>query len=193
MIDTNKLININDRKGFPRTYKFNQFIRLFTMLMGLFAFGYAFWYGVLSGNISPDERLWYKLVPFIIMFLALNSLLRNIFSLNKILFEDNQITFKYMGRKNIVIKWEEIQKMEYFVKRRKAIIITFLRDNQPKQFYFAASFPSLLEIINSIVEKVPEIELDDFLKSAVITKEEKEKFLQKAKFDAAEISSDDKK
>ena len=187
MIDTNTLININERLGFPRTYKFNQFIRWFTLLMGFFAFAYAFWYGVLSGHISPDEKLWYKMVPFIIMFLAVNSIIRNLYTLNKVLFEEDKITFKYLGKKGISLRWESLLKMEYLVKKRKAIIITFTEGESKKQFYFGASFPKLLEILNSIVEKVPEIELDDFLKSAVVTKAEKEKYLKKVKFDKTKI------
>ncbi|MEA1972136.1 MAG: hypothetical protein U9N34_02425 [Candidatus Cloacimonadota bacterium] len=187
MVDPNTLININERLGFPRTYRFNQFIRWFTLLMGFFAFGYAFWYGVLSGNISPDEKLWYKLVPFIIMFLALNSIIRNLFTLNKVLFEEDKISFKYLGKKDVVLQWENILKMEYLVKRRKAIIITFQDGKTKKQFYFGASFPKLLEIINSIVEMVPEIELDEFLKSAIVTKAEKEKYLKKVDFDKTKI------
>ena len=165
------LIDINKKKGFPRSYHFNQFLRWFTLLLGLFAFVYSFFYifTVIGLNTSNVK----KAIPFIILFLAINSLLKNLFSLNKITFREDRILFKFIARKAIIIYWKEITGMSFVEGRQKFIKIAYERDAEKKTFDMSLSFPNMVEIVNSIAELCHDIEYDDFLQKVIISEQEK--------------------
>ena len=86
------IIDINKRKGFPRVYRFNQFIRWFTLSFGILAIAYSFW--LIFTKVNIDSSKFQQFVPFAIMFLALNSVFRNLFSLNSIRFQKDSIAFR---------------------------------------------------------------------------------------------------
>lgn len=170
-MDVMDLIDINKKKGFPRSYNFNQFIRWFTLLLGIFAFVYSFYY--IFTAINPNTSNIKKAIPFIILFLSINSLLKNLFSLNKITFEENRVIFKFIVRKSIPIYWEEITGMSFAEGRRKFIKIHYQRDGEKKVFDMSLSFPNMVEIVNSIAELCNDIEYDDFLQKVIISEQEK--------------------
>jgi hypothetical protein len=165
------LIDINKKKGFPRVYRFNQFVRWFTLTLGLAAMFYAFW--MIFDKIGPESKTFYKIVPFIILFLVLNSVMRNLFSLNSILFTETEITFRFLARKSVIIPWNSIKKMVLSKSKRKHIIIHYLKEEKEKIFEMTLVFPNMLEIINSIAELCPDVEYDQFMKNVIISKEDK--------------------
>ncbi len=165
------LIDINKKKGLPRTYKFNQFIRWFTIILAVFAISYSLTY--IFYYINPHTSNVKKAIPFIILFLAINSLLKNLFTLNKIVFTKDDITFKYLAKKPVTIKWHEIKKMSFPESRQKIIKIHYVRNGEEKDFDFNITFPKMLEIINSIAEMNKDIEYDKFLQNIVVTEQEK--------------------
>ena len=165
------LIDINKKKGLPRTYKFNQFIRWFTIILALFAIIYSIVF--IFYHIDPNTSKIKKAIPFIILFLGINSLLKNLFTLNKIVFTKDDITFKYLAKKPVVIRWEEIKKMTFPESRQKIIKIFYTQNGENKEFDLNLTFPNMLEIINSIAEMNKNIEYDKFLQNIVISEQEK--------------------
>ncbi|MCF7919897.1 MAG: hypothetical protein K9N06_08285 [Candidatus Cloacimonetes bacterium] len=164
--------NINQRKGLPRSYWFNQFIRWFTILFASFAIAYAFW--LIFKRIDADSSTFNKVVPFLIIFFAINSLLRNLFSLNRLLFTEQSLTLTYLLRKNVNIPWLKISSIKMTPARQKLLKITWLDDeNREMNHEMTLAFPRMLEIINAIVEMCPQVELDEFLDSVVISDREK--------------------
>jgi len=106
------LIDINKKKGFPRTYRFNQFVRWLVIFLSILAIAYAIYY--IFNAIDQDSSTLKKIVPFIIIFLAIHSLLRNLFSLNSILFLSEGIEFRYIANKSVFIRWEIIIKLALY-------------------------------------------------------------------------------
>ena len=166
MKSTSNLIDINKKKGLPRSYRFNQFIRWTTLLLGLAAIAYALW--VVFSKIDIGSPKFFKLVPFIIIFLAANSVMRNLFSLNSILFTEKKIVFKFIARKSVAINWKTIIKMEFGSTRHRVIHIFYREGDKDKKFLMNLSFPNMVEIINSIAELCDGVEYDDFLKKVII-------------------------
>ena len=165
------LIDINKKKGFPREYKFNQFIRWFTILLAVFAILYSLY--VLFFHITAQSSTFKKAVPFIILFLGINSLLKNLFTLNKIVFTENEVIFKFLAKKSVHIPYNSIKKMASPKTRQSVIRIEYLENGENKIFDFVFTIPNMLEIINSIAEMNEDIEYDQFLQSIIITKQEK--------------------
>ncbi len=179
MEDLGEYLEINKTKGLPRTYKFNQFIRWFTLVFALLAIAYSVW--LIFNKVDSDSSKFAQFVPFAIMFLALNSFLKNLFSLNKIKLTTQLISFRYLGKKSVNISWESLVKMELNEGKRKMIRLKYNVENVEKSLEYTLSFPKPLEIANSIAEMAPQIELDEFMTAVVITDKEKKDFINKNK------------
>jgi len=164
--DSIDLLDINKKKGFPRTYRFNGFIRWFTIILSFLVICYAIWF-ILTA-IDAQTGTFKKIVPFIIIFLAGNSLFRNLYSLNYIDFHEDKIIFGYLLAKKVVIRWEKITKMSVYSGKAKAVVLEYNIDGQKKQLIFTMGFPHMLEILNSIAEQCPGIEYDSFMQNIII-------------------------
>ena len=165
------LVDINKRKGFPRVYRFNQFLRWFVIIFALAAIAYAVW--IIFNLIDADSSKFHKIVPFVIIFLAGNSLMRNLFSVNSILFTEEKVVFRYLARKSVKINWNSLKKMELNKSRTRAVKLSYQKDGEEKSFVFILSFPSILEILNSIAEMCPQLEFDEFMEKVIISDKEK--------------------
>ena len=177
MEDLGEFLEINKTKGLPRTYKFNQFIRWFTLIFALLAIAYSVW--LIFNKVDSDSSKFTQFVPFAIMFLALNSFLKNLFSLNKIKLTTQFISFRYLGKKSVNISWESLVKMELNEDKRRMIRLKYTVDNEERSLEYTLSFPKPLEIANSIAEMAPQIEFDEFMAAVVITDKEKKDFINK--------------
>ena len=175
------LVDINKRKGFPRTYRINQFFRWFTFSFGVMAVIYALW--VILCKVDGDSSKVIKFAPIIIVLLASNSVIRNLFTLNSMKLFEDKIQFGYLGKKTVRVNWESFTKMELTEGKRKAVRLVYMENGEEKDFRFFLSFPHILEVINSIAEMAPNMELDDFMKTIVVSKDEQ----KKAKYDFNKI------
>ncbi len=171
MRNISSLIDINLKKGLPRKYKFSYFIRWTTLLLGLAATLYAIW--VIIFKLNAESPRFFKFVPFIIIFLAANSIMRNLFSINTILFTKEYIRFKFLARRTVTIKWESIFKITMGKDRQRAINIFYREDETEKKFLMSLSFPNMLEIINSIAEMCENVDYDEFLESVLVKDKER--------------------
>jgi len=169
---TADLVDINNKKGLPRYYKFNQFYRWSTLLIGLAVLLYAFW--IIFFKLGEDSPRFFKFVPFILIFLAANSMMRNLFSLNSVHFTKEKIQFKFLARKSMQITWSEIYKINYGDRKQRAVLIYYRSGGEDCKFLMQIAFPNMLEIINSIAEMCENVEYDDFITSILISEKEKE-------------------
>jgi len=167
-------MNINERKGFPRSYWFNRFIRWFTIIFSILAIAYAGW--LIFNKVDADSSSFTKIVPFLIVFFALNSLLRNLFTLNRLVFRQEGLEFCYLLKKNVYIPWQDFVSIKLTKARQKILDLHYNgSDGGLKLQELTLAFPDMLEILNAIIEMVPQAELDDFVGSIAVAKEEKRK------------------
>jgi hypothetical protein len=173
MVDVKNLIDINERKGLPRTYRFRQFLRWFTLFWGVAAIVYAVY--LIFDKIDGDTSKYLKVIPFIIMFLAATSIMRNLFSLNTVVFTTSGVKFTFIGKASIYIPVGTLTKMDLDDGKHKQIKLTFTVDGKEQTFMMPISFPGMLEIVNSIAELNPDVELDEFMTNVIVSEKEKAK------------------
>jgi len=166
-------LNINNRKGLPRSYWFNQIIRWFTILFALFAIIYAGW--LIFNKVDANSDTFTKVVPFVIIFFGVNSLLRNLFSLNKLLFTTKSLKMEYLIRKPVVINWDNIISLKSKIARQKLLQITYTDETGKERVHeLNLAFPKILEILNAIIELCPQAKLDDFMDSIAVGERKEE-------------------
>jgi ABC-type multidrug transport system fused ATPase/permease subunit len=173
MTNLEEYLNINERKKLPRSYWFNPFIRWFTILFSVFAVVYGVW--MIFNGVYSDSPTIKKVLPFLIIFFASNSLLRNLFTLNRVLFAQQYLRLDYLLRKSVVIKWQNFRSIRMQTPRHKILRITYTDDEgRERSHEFSLAFPHILEILNAMIELCPQVELDDFMESIVIADRKKE-------------------
>jgi len=153
-------------KNLPQKFRMNPFVRWFTYFFGLFAIAYAIW--IIFSKVSADSSTFYKIVPFIILFLAVNSVMKNLISLNSVKFTKDKLIFGFLGKKAIKIDWDKIKKLQAHSSKNRYATLIYQEDGQDKEFHFTIAFPHILEILNGIGEMAPDIELDDFMKKVIV-------------------------
>jgi len=174
MSNFQEYLNINERKGFPRSYWFNRFIRWFTIIFSFLAIIYAVWLNF--NKVHTDSSNFTKLVPFLIIFFALNSLLRNLFTLNRLIFRQGGVEFAYLLKRNVYIPWKDFVSIKLTKARQKILDVHYRgSDGELKLQGLTLAFPNMLEILNGIIEMVPQAVLDDFVGSIAVAKEENRK------------------
>ncbi len=158
---------INDAKGLPRKYKFSAFMRYSTLFIGIMLLVYAVF--VLFFKTTEETKTFFKIVPFIIIFLAFDSLGRNLFMLNKVYLTKDFVRFSSLMGRSTLMLYPEITKMELYQGRKRLIKIFHMVNGQEKVYYLTLAFPNILEIVNSIVELTPHVQLDEFMQKIIIT------------------------
>ncbi|MCF7911181.1 MAG: hypothetical protein K9M99_01530 [Candidatus Cloacimonetes bacterium] len=167
-------LNINERKGFPRSYWFNQLIRWFTIIFSWLAIFYGGW--LILNKTNADSSTFTKIVPFLIIFFALNSLLRNLFTINRLIFREDSLEFTYLLKKNVIIMWQDFVSIKLIKARQRILDISYFGDGgEIKVHELTLAFPKMLEILNAIIEMVPQAELDEFVSSVAVGAGERQK------------------
>jgi hypothetical protein len=156
----------------PKAYNFPRFNRIASIIMAGLVIIYSLM--VVFFSINDQSTTAQKVIPFILLFLSFNLLIKGLFSLNTVLIEDDAVTFKYILKKNIKIPWLRLQKIEMYKGRPKSFILTYTENSQEKKYMLTMQFPNLIEIINIIAYLAPHTENDKFVASLLIPIEEKE-------------------
>jgi hypothetical protein len=166
-------IDINKTRGLPRTYRFNPFVRWFTIFLASFCILYAGWF--IFAKVASDTTTWIKVFPFVIIFFAANSLMRNLFSINAITFTQQDVSFRFIARKRVTIPWEAMRTFVLANARQRQLKIGYEINGEAKDFPFSIAFPRILEVVNAIYELAPQVELDEYMSRVIINKEEADK------------------
>lgn len=156
----------DDLYNLPKKYVFPRFSRYFTLSMGILIIFYVIY--LIFFRLTADSSAFAKIVPFIIAYLALDSVSRNLFNLNKVLITDQGICFKFIAKKTVFIPWLRMTKMDMYKGKAKAFVITYTANSEEKKFQLTMQFPNMIEIVNLIAYQAPHIEFDQFTKSIIV-------------------------
>ncbi len=168
----NQINPFTEETKFPVTYRFSRFTRGFTLLLALLIVAYSLFF--IFSHVNQNSRTFQKVLPFIILFFAIDSVSRNLFSINKITLFEEKVGFFFIGKKNIFIPWLNLKKMEVYTGKQRLFVIHYIENGIDKKFYLSMQFPNMLEIVNRIVYFAPHMELDDFVTSLIIINKNKE-------------------
>jgi hypothetical protein len=165
------LIGINKRLGLPRDYRFNPALRRLSLFGSIFAFFFCMWFAFFRVNL--DFPILLRILPFAVMFVAVQSFISNVTSLDRIRFEQKGIVFHYIMRKPVYILWEWFRRMEFSTQGFRAIKITYESSQGIQEYRMTITFNHVLEIVNSIAEMCPQLEYDSFMKNVVVNEQAK--------------------
>jgi hypothetical protein len=165
--EINQMLQDESSGDFPRVYRFSPVVRTMTMIIAAFALIYSIWF--IFSIVNVETKLILKILPVIIAFLSAQTLIRHSLSLQKVILESDRIVFYYVIRKPLVINYYQIKRMEITNTRPRSVKIIF--ESSPenlKAFFMHVGFPHMVEILNGVVERTRNLELDEFLSATLI-------------------------
>jgi len=123
----------------------------------------------ITQEFSTLDKWYKKAVPFVVLLLVVNVFYKNLFTINSIRFTDASVIFKPLLLKDVEIQFIQIKKIEFNIKAGKSIILTYEQDNKSKTLFIPRGIDKILIVLSLIAENVPDIELDEFMKTVITT------------------------
>lgn len=160
-------LNIESVKGrIPVRYRMHAAVRI-PMIVGALLIA-AWCLYVLFNHVNSDTSLFYKMLPVLVLFVALDSALRHLTSLNSVIFTPECLWLRFILKPSLTIPWENIRALEFRKVLTYYVFITYqdLRGKQ-KIFKTSASFPKILEIMYNIADLCPQLVMNDELRRMI--------------------------
>ena len=159
------LIKKDDLK-LPLIFEFAKYARVVTLFFGFLIF---FWTLIMVvPQISSDSSLWRKLTPFLILFFAIDVIQRNLFSIRKIIMNNESLQFLYIAKRKTVIYWGDLVRIEKYQGRGNFFLFHYREGEEVKKYFFPMVHRDIIDILNFIKIIAPHIETDDFVSSLLI-------------------------
>ncbi len=154
------------RNQLPTRYCHPQVLRFIMIAFAAAVFGYALYF--MLRFVTGDTPVFFKIMPLVIMFVSLDSVLRHTTALNCVKFTTDTLSFSYLLKKRVVIPYENVLRIDLY-KRITYYVHLRYRDSEGREQLFktAASFPKILEIIVNIADLSPHVQMDEMLTKAV--------------------------
>ncbi len=135
-------------------FRFNPFLRFFTLFVGVMAIAYAV-YAILSFHPEGKLRLF---LPYVVVVLAANSVFRNLFTLNSLVLTDDQVIFKKLALPAFRVDLANIIKIRFLDKRMRYLQLSYSQGDTVKNYTFNLGYPGVLDALSKMKKKNPAIE-----------------------------------
>ncbi len=155
----------------PIRYRFHPLIRFPMLAISLAASAYILYVMIFLIPRVQDPPFWIRAVSVIVLYVALNSLYRHLTALNSVIIRVDKLELRFLLRRAIFIPWENLHRMEIFklITHHWKIVYSNYQGRQ-KIFKTSLAFPGIWDILVSIQNHKPEIELNELLKQVLLYK-----------------------
>ena len=148
-------------------FRFPPFLRWLSIIVALLALVWAVYF--ITQEFSTLDKWYKKAVPFVVLFLVVNVYYKNLFTINSIRFTDSSVIFKPLLLKGIEIQFVQIKKIEFNIKAGESIILTYEQQGKTKTLFIPRGINKIIIVLSLIADNVPDIELDEFMKTVITT------------------------
>jgi hypothetical protein len=154
------------RNQLPVRYRYNPWVRGLMLGFAVIVLVYTLFFlvKVVNGNMP----MFFKLLPLVILFISLDSILRQITSLNCVLFSNDTVSFSFLAKRKLEVPYESITKLELNKRITYFLRVVYIdASGLERTFQTPASFPKILEIILTLANLSPNVKLNGVLSKAV--------------------------
>jgi len=149
-------------------FRFPPFLRWLSIIVALLALAWAIYF--ITSDINAVDQWYKKAAPFLVLFLVINVLYKNLFTINSIRFTNSSVYFKPLLLKGFEIRFSQIKKLEFRMKGGKSIVLSYDEDGKRKTLIIPRGIEKIVIVLSLIAEQSPNIELDEFMKTVITTK-----------------------
>ncbi|HOA28640.1 MAG TPA: hypothetical protein PLO57_08690 [Candidatus Cloacimonadota bacterium] len=152
------------RDKIPVLYRYNPFARWLLIGLSMLILIYCVYF--LLRYAQYQSPLLGKFVPLVVGFVALDSVLRKVTSLNSVLFESDHVRLGFIAKKPIIIPYDKISALNLKRKITYYLEIHYTDDKgKMSQYTTPASFPHILEIIVNIADLASQAVIPETMKN----------------------------
>ncbi len=170
LFDPEELLNINQKKGLPRSYYFSLTTRLIILLFAILVCIYAFYYLFTKVATAPDATMVAKFIPIIIFFAGINTIFQNLFNIHKLTLTKDKLIAKSLIGLTREIPFEGITKITMSKSKKRFVILTYIdANNKNRQYNLMLVFKNMMEILNSIGELAVNAKYDEFMSTIIVS------------------------
>lgn len=146
----------------PVSYRYNVVSRTVMLLFASFITVYTIYF--LITRVTADTPLFFKILPMIILYIALDSVFRHVTSLNQVIFTAECLWLRFILKPSIPIPWDEIESMQLRKQITYYLHLGFKDLKGRKRLIKVnAAYPKMLEIIYNIADLSPNVVMNDEL------------------------------
>jgi len=150
----------------PMHFDFAGKTRIFSLVVSVIMIAYSLYY--ITTQITSHSAMYRKILPFIILFLALETLLKNLLSIKRITLTAKTLEFSYLVQKKIIIAWETLLSIEKYHGRGRYFLIKYQKNGETQKFFLPMLYKDIISILNFIKLLAPHIATDEFISSLII-------------------------
>lgn len=170
LYDPEALLNINDKKGLPRSYRFSLPTRLTILVFAVLVCVYAIYYLLTKVAKAPDATMIAKFIPILIFFAGLNTIFQNLFNIHSLTLTKDKIIAKSLIGITREINNLDISRIAMSKSKKRYVIITYIdQNNKTRQYNLMLVFKNMMEILNSIGELATNAKYDDFMSTIIVS------------------------
>lgn len=148
-----------------KIFRFPIFLRTVSIVIGLLALVWAIYF--ITGPISQVDKWFKKVAPFIVLVLVGNVMYKNLFTVNSLFFAEHSLKLRFLLRKTVSINYNSLRKMEFQLKPRKTIKLTFEQNGENKIIKINRGINNIIIALNMLAGKAPQVELDEFMQTII--------------------------
>ena len=154
----------------PVHFDFPKFTRYFTLIIAILVITYSIFMITQIGDHTTTVK---KVLLFVILFLAFESFLRNVTTLNRVTVSIKHLKFSAIAKPSLKIEWENLKKINFEEQKGKTLEFHYLIDGKEKVYHLSLAYKNLVDILFLVKLMANNVELDDFVKELIFSLNEK--------------------
>lgn len=155
----------------PKRYRFHPFVRFSMIALSLIAASYSIYFIFILIPRYQNVTMFFKIASVLVLYVSLNTLYKHLTSLNSVIITDDKLELRFLLKKTIVIDWRNLKRMEIYKVITHFWKLTYVDKNgTEKIFRTALAFPGIVDILMTIQERKPDLELNELLSQVLLYK-----------------------
>jgi hypothetical protein len=160
-------LNIHSVRGrLPVRYRVNPLIRFSSVAIQILISSYCLF--VLFKYAPMQVSAWFRILPLVILFISLDTLIKHLTTLNELIFGEEFLMLRFILLPGKTIVYEKIVSMELRKVITYYVFLTWTDGSGKKRtLKTQASFPRMLEIMFNIADLAPQTTLNPELEKMI--------------------------
>lgn len=147
-----------------KRYRFHPLVRFLMLAIASLTFCLSLYFIFLIIPRYSPVSLFFKILIIIILFISGNTVYKHLTALNSVIIREERLELTFLLRKRIVIPWENLVGMEIYKSVKHYWRLKYKDDKgNIKQITTALAFPGIWDILLTIQDRKPDLELNDLL------------------------------
>lgn len=150
------------RGRMPVRYRKPVAMTVLGIVANLLIAGYSVW--LLFTQLKASSPWLLKILPLVLLFVALDALIRHFTTLNSVIFTPECLWLSYLLLPSVPVEYDQISTMELKKVLTYQMILGFTdRQGKQRSIKSPASFPRMMEIMFNIADLSPQVRMNDEL------------------------------